>query len=55
MIQILYLDLGRGFRFAGGFDGLLALARRQRLRWRRPSLDKAVLALEYNHFGQRGD
>ena len=28
MIQILYLDLGRGFRFAGGFDGLLALARR---------------------------
>jgi hypothetical protein len=47
MMQILYLDLGRGFSFAGGFDGLLALARRQRLRWRRPSLAKAVLALYY--------
>jgi hypothetical protein len=49
MIQILQLDLGRGFRFAGGFDELLAqpglaLARRGRLRWHRPSLAKAVLA-----------
>jgi hypothetical protein len=42
-----HLDLGRGFSFAGGFDGLLALARRQRLRWQRPSLAKAVLALYY--------
>jgi hypothetical protein len=60
MIQILQLDLGRGFRFAGGFDELLAqpglaLARRGRLRWHRPSLAKAVLALEYYHRGHRDD